>query len=329
MTEIALSLNHVAKTFGRGKKQVQALKNLDLEVQAGQVYGFLGPNGAGKTTTIRILLDLIRPTRGQAAIYGRDPRRDHGVLGRVGAIVEGAAFYPFLSGRRNLEVLARTGGACDRGRIDALLEQVGLAERAGQYVRGYSTGMKQRLGLAAALLSDPDLLILDEPTNGLDPAGIQEMRVFIRDLVDRHGKTVFLSSHILSEIEQVCDRVGDHQPGPVARRAVTDCWPVPPDCVSKPRRLARRRRRAGRALAVSAQRPVDHRPADGPPSRRVRALVAAEVDVSSGQPRQNPRRLFPVRPPKHGGQPCLTSSDHATSSAPNGRRSPVTAGRRR
>ncbi len=281
MTEIALRLHHVAKTFGRGKKQVQALKNLDLEVQAGQVYGFLGPNGAGKTTTIRILLDLIRPTRGQAAIYGRDPRRDHGVLGQVGAIVEGAAFYPFLSGRRNLEVLARTGGAYDRGRIDSLLEQVGLAERAGQYVRGYSTGMKQRLGLAAALLSDPDLLILDEPTNGLDPAGIQEMRVFIRDLVDRHGKTVFLSSHILSEIEQVCDRVAIINQGALVREgAVADLlagsaelrveaaplahaaevlaarWPVQPN---------------GQSITVRADRAAI--------PEVVRALVAAEVDV--------------------------------------------------
>jgi ABC-2 type transport system ATP-binding protein len=219
----AITLEQVSKTFGRGKKQVRAVHNLSLTIPAGQVYGFLGPNGAGKTTTIRMLLDLIRPTAGRAAIYDQDPRRQHEVLRRVGAIVEGAAFYPYLSGRRNLEVLARTGDHYDRARIDSLLDQVGLIERAEQRVGGYSTGMKQRLGLAAALLADPDLLILDEPTNGLDPAGIQEIRRFIRDLVDHHGKTVFLSSHILSEIEQVCDRVAIINQGELVREgAVAD-----------------------------------------------------------------------------------------------------------
>jgi ABC-2 type transport system ATP-binding protein len=213
----AITLEQVSKTFGRGKKQVRAIQNLSLTIQAGQVYGFLGPNGAGKTTTIRMLLDLIRPTAGRTTIYSQDPRRQHEVLRRVGAIVEGAAFYPYLTGRRNLEVLARTSGLYDQARIDSLLEQVGLTERAGQRVSGYSTGMKQRLGLAAALLADPDLLILDEPTNGLDPAGIQEIRRFIRDLVDHHGKTVFLSSHILSEIEQVCDRVAIINHGELVR----------------------------------------------------------------------------------------------------------------
>jgi ABC-2 type transport system ATP-binding protein len=206
-TPTAIRLDNLSKTFGRGKKQIHAVRNLSLSVATGQVYGFLGPNGAGKTTTIRMLLDLIRPTAGIAQIYDQDVRVNHAILSRVGAIVEGAAFYPFLTGRANLEVLARTGNTYNPDRITALLDQVGLAERAGQRVSGYSTGMKQRLGLAAALLSDPDLLILDEPTNGLDPAGIQEIRLFIRDLADNHGKTVFLSSHILSEIEQVCDRV--------------------------------------------------------------------------------------------------------------------------
>ena len=204
---LAIRTEGISKTFGRGKKQVQAVRGLALEVGAGQVYGFLGPNGAGKTTTIRMLLDLIRPSTGRAFLFGQDPRQTPAVLNRVGAIVEGAAFYPFLTGRKNLEVLARTGDCYDAARIERLLAQVSLSDRADRKVSAYSTGMKQRLGLAAALLNDPDLLILDEPTNGLDPAGIQEIRHFIRDLADNQGKTIFLSSHILAEVEQVCDRV--------------------------------------------------------------------------------------------------------------------------
>lgn len=153
-------------------------------------------------------MDLIRPTRGRVLVYGQEVRSAHEVLQRrVGALVEGASFYDFMSGWQNLEVLALTGGQVDGERIDGLLARVGLAGRAEQRVAAYSTGMKQRLGLAAALLHDPDLLILDEPTNGLDPAGIQEMRSFIRELVEVGGKTVFLSSHLLGEVEQVCDRV--------------------------------------------------------------------------------------------------------------------------
>ena len=205
--QIAIRLEDVSKTFGRRKKAVRAVRNLTLNVEVGQVFGFLGPNGAGKTTTIRMLMDLIRPSAGQLQIYGRSPQRDHAVLQRVGALVETATFYGFLTGRRNLELLAYTGGWQEPARIQACLERVGMAGRADRKVSGYSTGMKQRLGIAAALLGDPDLLVLDEPTNGLDPAGIKEIRTLIRRLVDDQGKTVFLSSHLLSEIEQVCDRV--------------------------------------------------------------------------------------------------------------------------
>lgn len=220
---VAISTQGLTKTFGRGKKRVEAVRSLDLTVHSGQVYGFLGPNGAGKTTTIRMLLDLILPAAGRALIYGQDVRRQHGVLRRVGALVEGAAFYGFLSGRKNLEVLARTADQFDPKRIDALLDQVGIAGAADRRVKGYSTGMKQRLGLAAALLSDPDLLILDEPTNGLDPSGMHEMRTFIRSLVDDHGKTVFLSSHLLTEVEQICDRVAIINLGEIVREgAVLD-----------------------------------------------------------------------------------------------------------
>jgi ABC-2 type transport system ATP-binding protein len=170
-----------------------------------------------------MLLGLIFPTQGDAYIYGQHVWRQHGVLRRVGAIVEGASFYNFLSGRKNLEVLARTANQYDPARIDSLLVQVGLADRAEQRTHGYSTGMKQRLGLAAALLTDPDLLILDEPTNGLDPGGMREIRQFIRELVDQHGKTVFLSSHLLAEVEQVCDRVAIINQGEIVREgAVSD-----------------------------------------------------------------------------------------------------------
>ncbi|MBN1201824.1 MAG: ABC transporter ATP-binding protein [Anaerolineae bacterium] len=220
---VAIHIENLSKTFGRFRKRIHAVKNLNLDIHAGQVYGFLGPNGAGKTTTICMLLDLVLPTQGDVYIYGKHVRREHDVLRRVGAIVEHAAFYNFLPARKNLEVLARTGNHYDPDRITALLAQVGLTDRARQRVKGYSTGMKQRLGLAAALLHDPDLLILDEPTNGLDPAGMHEIREFIRDLVDNHGKTVFLSSHLLGEVEQICDRVAIISLGQIVREgAVAD-----------------------------------------------------------------------------------------------------------
>lgn len=216
----AIRITNLSKTFGRRRKRIEAVKHVTLDIPVGQVYGFLGPNGAGKTTTIRMMLDLIRPTEGDVTIFGQHVRREHGVLRRVGAIVEGAMFYNFLSGRRNLEVLARTANDLNPQRIDALLEQVGLAHRADQRVKGYSTGMKQRLGLAAALLGDPDLLILDEPTNGLDPEGMHEIRQFIRSLADDHGKTIFLSSHLLGEVEQVCDRVAIINLGEIVREGM-------------------------------------------------------------------------------------------------------------
>ena len=216
-TTVAIHTQQLYKQFGRGKKQVRAVQNLTLNVNAGQVYGFLGPNGAGKTTTIRMLLDLIRPSAGAVSLFGRPVRRETDVLRRVGAMVEGATFYPFLTGRQNLEVLGRSGGYYDRKAVADLIEQVGMADRADRRTKGYSTGMKQRMGLAAALLGNPDLIILDEPTNGLDPAGIQEIRLFIRDLVDKQGKTVFLSSHMLNEVEQVCDRVAIINKGVLVR----------------------------------------------------------------------------------------------------------------
>jgi len=215
---LAIEINNLCKTFGGGRKRVEAVKNLDLAVEPGQVFGFLGPNGAGKSTTIRMLMDLIRPTQGHALVFGKDVRKEPEVLKRVGAQVEGACFYNFLNGRDNLKVLSQTAADGHLDRIDSLLELVGLSDQVNQRVGGYSTGMKQRLGIAAALLSDPDLIIFDEPTNGLDPAGIQEMRGLIRSLAHEQGKTVFLSSHLLSEVEQVCDRVAIIHRGELIRK---------------------------------------------------------------------------------------------------------------
>jgi ABC-2 type transport system ATP-binding protein len=204
--EPVLELTDLSKTYGRGDKAVHAVRGVSLTVNAGEVYGFLGPNGAGKSTTIRMLLSLIAPTGGGVKMLGEPLTANSRVLRRVGSLVDGGNFYPFLSGRRNLEVLARTqGGGAER--IEPLLEQVGLAKDAGRKVKGYSTGMRQRLGVASALLNDPDIVILDEPANGLDAEGIKDMRLLIRDLAERRGKTVFLSSHLLHEVQQVCDRV--------------------------------------------------------------------------------------------------------------------------
>jgi ABC-2 type transport system ATP-binding protein len=181
-----------------------AVDNLTFTVPSGLVYGFLGPNGAGKTTTIRMLLGLVTPTAGRAWLLGH-LLPDPATVARCGALFEEAAFYPWMSGRANLEVSAMTGGRPDRGRVAELLDLVDLAREAGRPVKAYSQGMRQRLGLAAALLNHPPLLVLDEPTNGLDPAGIREVRQLLRRLADE-GTTVFLSSHLLAEVEQVCDR---------------------------------------------------------------------------------------------------------------------------
>lgn len=184
-----------------------AVDSVDMLVHPGEVYGFLGPNGAGKTTTLRMLLGLVRPSAGSIRILGTTQDAGGvGQLARVGALVEGPAFYPFLSGRDNLRALAARGRV-PRGRVAEVLGLVGLSSRAKDRYVTYSLGMKQRLGLAAALLKRPDLLVLDEPTNGLDPAGIADMRTTVRELAG-DGCTVLLSSHLLAEVRQICDRVG-------------------------------------------------------------------------------------------------------------------------
>lgn len=183
------------------------VRDLDLNVPAGSIYGFLGPNGAGKTTTIRLLLDLLRPQSGSISLFGRPlDRATRQALGLVGALVESPSLYGHLSGRDNLEVTRRLLGL-PRERIDAVLERVGLLDSAGRKVRDYSLGMRQRLAIALALIGEPRLLILDEPGNGLDPSGIQDMRQLLRSLA-AEGITIFVSSHLLSEIELVATHVG-------------------------------------------------------------------------------------------------------------------------
>lgn len=214
----ALQVVGLAKSFGTGKRVVEAVRGVDFKVDRGQIFGFLGPNGAGKSTTIRMIVDLLRPTSGHVRVFGEPIRSRPNALRQVGALVEGAQFYEHLTGRRNLEVLARTRGRYCPDTIEELLEKLDMSDRADRRVGEYSMGMKQRLGVVAALLDRPRLVILDEPTNGLDPSGIREMRSFIRQLADRDGLTVFLSSHLLAEVEQICDHLAIIHRGRIVRR---------------------------------------------------------------------------------------------------------------
>jgi ABC-2 type transport system ATP-binding protein len=198
---LAIHTQDLGKRFGSRV----ALESIDLEVPRGTAFGFLGPNGAGKTTLIRMLLGLAEPTSGSMRLLGRDlPAQRAAALSRVGAIIEEPRFHAHLTGRENLAVHAAARDRAAAGRIPASLERVGLTPRADDKVKTYSLGMRQRLGIARCLLADPELLILDEPMNGLDPAGIIELRGLIRDLVDE-GRTVMLSSHLLDEVEKTCD----------------------------------------------------------------------------------------------------------------------------
>jgi ABC-2 type transport system ATP-binding protein len=203
----AVEVSGLRKSFRKGlRSETIALDGLDLEVPAGTVFGFLGPNGAGKTTTIRCLVGLVGADEGTCSVLGAHvPDGLAGVIRRVGSIVETPAFVPGLSARRNLELLAKATGL-DASVVPRSLERVGLADRAADRFRTYSLGMKQRLGLAAVLMKDPELLVLDEPAHGLDPAGLKEIRDLLRSLADE-GRTVFLSSHLLSEVQLICDSV--------------------------------------------------------------------------------------------------------------------------
>jgi ABC-2 type transport system ATP-binding protein len=202
----------IARGLVKRYKDILAVDHIDLDIRAGDVYGFLGPNGAGKTTTLRMALGLITPTEGKVELFGRNPLREGArALDGVAGFVEAPRFYPYLPGRKNLELLAALDGGDARRRIDRVLGIVELTSRAKHKVGGYSHGMRQRLGIAAALLRDPRLLILDEPATGLDPAGMRDMRELIRRLAGE-GITVLLSSHQLPEVQELCDRVAivDH-----------------------------------------------------------------------------------------------------------------------
>jgi len=204
MSELVIQTRNLYKRY-RGRL---AVSNLNLEIPKGDIYGFLGPNGAGKTTTIRMLLGLIRPTEGSVQIFGKDLKKEKlKILRRVGSLVEYPSYYGHLTAVQNLETVRRILDV-PRSRIDEVLDIVSLIKESKRAVKGYSLGMKQRLGIASALLGNPELLILDEPTNGLDPAGIQEIRELIRDMPQRHGITVLVSSHLLGEIEQMASTVG-------------------------------------------------------------------------------------------------------------------------
>jgi ABC-2 type transport system ATP-binding protein len=210
---IIISTSRLTKAFGN----LVAVNDLHLQVMRGDVFGFLGPNGSGKTTTIRMLLGLIRPTAGRAVIFGMDNAYQlPAILPRVGAIVEMPVFYPYLSGKDNLHVIAAASGMIQgktsNRRVEEVLEIVELRKQANHAFRKYSLGMKQRLGIGAALLADPELVLLDEPTNGLDPSGVYEIRQLIKRL-ETLGKTIFISSHILYEVQQVCNRVAILQKG--------------------------------------------------------------------------------------------------------------------
>jgi ABC-2 type transport system ATP-binding protein len=210
MTAPPLEVRGLVKHYGA----LTAVAGVDVTIDVGDVYGYLGPNGAGKTTSLRMMLGLIRPSAGTVRLFGRDPWESVRALERVAGFVEAPTFYPYLSGRRNLELLAAFDGDGAAGRIEEALATVELSDRAHDKVGGYSHGMRQRLGIAAALLRDPRLLLLDEPTTGLDPAGMRDMRVLIRRLAEQ-GITIALSSHLLAEVEALCNRVAIIQAGKI------------------------------------------------------------------------------------------------------------------
>ena len=236
MSDVALQTEDLTKRFGART----AVDRLTIRVERGDIYGFLGPNGAGKSTTLRMLLGLVRPTSGAIKFPVRASDWEYlKARSRIGAIIETPAFYENFSGRRNLQLLASLSGGAQKKRVDEVLEIVDLRDRAKDPVKVYSLGMRQRLGIAQALLPTPELIILDEPTNGLDPQGIHETRKLIRRLRDEFKLTVMLSSHLLTEIEQLCNRVGIihegrllYEGGPEALVATTSLYKVRVDNLS-------------------------------------------------------------------------------------------------
>ncbi|WP_262849700.1 ATP-binding cassette domain-containing protein [Mumia quercus] len=281
MNDLVVQTDGLTKRYG----DRLAVDSVSMTVRRGEVYGFLGPNGAGKTTTLRMMLGLIRPTAGTASVLGTTAGRPD-VTARVGALVEGPGFFPYLSGRDNLRVMARYRGLGENA-VEAALARVDLTDRAGDTFKAYSLGMKQRLGVASALMGDPELIVLDEPTNGLDPAGMADMRALVFSLA-RGGQTVLLSSHLLTEVQEICDRVGVINGGRLLREARVDelrgeaslrVRATPEDtAIAVAMRVAGedavRRTPLGLELAMTA---------DGAPAL-VRDLVTAGVDVHEVSP---------------------------------------------
>jgi ABC-2 type transport system ATP-binding protein len=246
MTAPPIEARGLVKRYG----EVTAVDHVDLTVRAGDVYGYLGPNGAGKTTSLRMLLGLIRPDEGSAKLFGRDPLVEGArALDGVAGFVEAPRFYPYLSGRRNLELVAALDGDGAAGRIDEALDVVELTARAKDRVGGYSHGMRQRLGIAGALLRAPRLLLLDEPTTGLDPGGMRDMRTLVRRLAGQ-GITVLLSSHLMGEVEDLCDRVAIVRTGKVVHEGS-----LPELLASTAGRYTLRTTDDMRAAAIAADRP--------------------------------------------------------------------------
>lgn len=287
-----LRIESLTKVFRRGRHEIRAVQDLSLVVPRGAIYGFLGPNGAGKSTTLRMALGLIHPTQGRVLIGDHDVRQDPlRALRLVGAFVESPSFYNYLSGRRNLEMMAGLSGGVEAKELDLILDRVGLSSRAYDRVGVYSHGMRARLGLAACLLPRPDLMMLDEPTDGLDPHGIREVRDLIRDLAENEGLTVFLSSHLLEEVENLCTHVAIIDGG---RLILEDALP---DLERKQRRWlveTQQLEQARGVLSQSLNLRVDVKPA-GPqalaflpdsrsPETVLTALVEAGVQVRSYTP---------------------------------------------
>jgi len=282
--DLAIATRGLTKRF----RDKAAVDGIDLVVPKGSVYGFLGPNGSGKTTTIRMLLGLVRPTQGTSSLLGQPiPQSAQAVLPRVGSLVEGPAFHPYLSGRANLRRLdaadltadPRTAGS----RIDAALDRVGLLAAAGKRYRAYSLGMRQRLAIAAALLAPRELLVLDEPTNGLDPQGTREVRHLVSSLAS-DGATVFVSSHLLSEVEQLCTHLGVMSEGRLVAQGSTSevrggTAPVARILTDQPGEASRILRELGLGAVEAVPGGVRGTPNGVAPEKIVAALVEGGVGV--------------------------------------------------
>lgn len=284
-----LTLNNVSKTIGRRR----IVEDLTMNVQPGEVYGFLGPNGAGKTTTIRMIVGLIKPTSGTIQIAGYDVQRNRAkALAQVGAIVENPETYKYLTGRQNLLHYARLAGIENiTRRIDEVNAIVGLGERLDDKVKRYSLGMRQRLGVAQAILANPKLLVLDEPTNGLDPAGMREFRELMRRLAGE-GMSVFVSSHLLSELEMMCDRVGILKAGRIlTEQRVVDLVSNATKSISLRVNDVRRAQsvlaQAGFTVDSSVDRVTAATTDDAEVASMIRRLVQADIDIYAVEPQQD------------------------------------------